>query len=104
MMLLFGLFPRMERGILDKTHLHFFTRRTAMQMLRAAGFRVERVAPTPVPLEELWRGGAGTVPFRLLMAAQNALVRLLPRLFGFQWIVIARPAGAKSHAGNAASA
>ena len=26
MMLLFGLFPKMERGPLDRTHLHFFTR------------------------------------------------------------------------------
>src|SRR4051812_29471581 len=37
LMLLLGYFPKMERGILDKTHLHFFTRETAQQMLGRAG-------------------------------------------------------------------
>lgn len=92
-MLLLGFFPRMQRGILDKTHLHFFTRRTAIQMLREAGLRVERISATPVPLDELWRSGEGTFVFKMLMRIQHALVRLLPRLFGYQWIFVARHAG-----------
>jgi hypothetical protein len=91
-MLLVGVFPRMERGILDKTHLHFFTRKTAAQMLQEAGLRVERVSATPVPLDELWKRGEGTLPFKLMMRLQHAMVALLPRLFGYQWIFQARPA------------
>ena len=37
MMLLFGYFPKMDRGILDRTHLQFFTKDTAIDMLKYAG-------------------------------------------------------------------
>lgn len=92
-MLLFGKFPRMEKGILDKTHLHFFTRQTAEATLREAGLRVETASVTGVPLEELWRGGEGKLLFRAMRTMQHAATTLLPRLFGYQWIFVARPAG-----------
>src|SRR4030095_1029375 len=57
MMLLFGSFPKMERGILDKTHLQFFTRDTAEAMLRQAGLKVLSASATGVPVDELWRRG-----------------------------------------------
>jgi 2-polyprenyl-3-methyl-5-hydroxy-6-metoxy-1,4-benzoquinol methylase len=90
MMLLFGRFPQMQRGILDRTHLHFYTRSTAIDMLQAAGLRVEKVFATGVPLDELWPSGEGNWIFSLLMRLQHLAVRLLPRLFGFQWIFVAR--------------
>ena len=92
LVLLFGYFPRMERGILDRTHLHYFTRATALDTLRDAGLRVERVSATPVPLDQVWPRWRGTWLLRLLMVAQRPLVRLLPRLFGYQWVFVARPA------------
>jgi hypothetical protein len=91
MMLLFGMFPRMQRGILDRTHLHFFTRRTAIQMLHEAGLRVERVLATPVPLAQL--AGDNARRRRILNAIsslQRPLVALLPRMFAFQWIFVAQ--------------
>jgi len=90
-MLLFGYFPRMERGILDKTHLHFFTRDTAAAMLRSAGLSVARVAATGVPLDELWKTGEGRWMFRFFMRLQHLAVAVAPRLFGFQWIFTAVP-------------
>ena len=93
-MLLFGRFPRMEKGILDKTHLHFFTRDTAEATLREAGLRVEAASVTGVPLEELWRGGEGRLLFRAMRKMQHAALALLPRLFGYQWVFVARPSGA----------
>ncbi|HET9221492.1 MAG TPA: methyltransferase domain-containing protein, partial [Roseiflexaceae bacterium] len=33
LLLLLGHFPQIDRGIFDRTHLHFYTRRTATQML-----------------------------------------------------------------------
>jgi 2-polyprenyl-3-methyl-5-hydroxy-6-metoxy-1,4-benzoquinol methylase len=91
LLLLLGRFPRMERGILDKTHLHFYTRHTATAMLHEAGLEVIRTTATGVPLDELWPAGEGSRPYRVLTRMQHLALRLAPRLFGFQWIFVARP-------------
>jgi SAM-dependent methyltransferase len=48
--LLLGRFEYADRGILDRTHLTFFTRRTFLAMLARAGFVVDQLHVTPVPL------------------------------------------------------
>ena len=48
--LLVGRFDHADRGILDRTHLRFFTRRTLLELLRGAGLGVVELAVTPVPL------------------------------------------------------
>lgn len=90
LMLLLGRFPRMERGILDRTHLQFFTRDTAVAMLRDAGLEVVRVSATGIPLDELWPKGEGTKPYIALTRLQHLALAVAPRLFGFQWILTAR--------------
>jgi SAM-dependent methyltransferase len=90
LLLLIGKFPQMDRGILDRTHLHFWTLDTARAMLRSAGLEVVRVRPTGVPLDELWKGGEGSPIFTLLMRLQHLALLLAPRLFGFQWVFVAR--------------
>ena len=83
--LLFGRFDYQDRGILDRTHLHFFTRRSFRRFLRAAGLEVERLTATPIPLPlvvpQQWHG-------------VNAwLARVWQTLFGYQFVVVARKAG-----------
>jgi SAM-dependent methyltransferase len=60
--LLAGRFDYADRGILDRTHLRFFTRRTLLELLRSAGLRVVELAVTPVPLPLVvpprWHGRA----------------------------------------------
>jgi hypothetical protein len=88
--LLAGRFDYAERGILDRTHLRFFTRRTLDALLAGAGLGVVRRAATPVPLYQVvpprWHGGA--------LAAVHALsagaARALPRVLGYQFVVLAR--------------
>ncbi len=41
--LLFGHFNYTDEGILDRTHLRFYTRRSAISMLASAGFAVQEV-------------------------------------------------------------
>jgi 2-polyprenyl-3-methyl-5-hydroxy-6-metoxy-1,4-benzoquinol methylase len=96
LMLLFGKFPKMERGILDKTHLQFLTKDTALDMLRQAGLRAERVSCTGVPLDELWKEGEGKLLYKLMTRIQHVALALAPRLFGFQWIFLASKAPATS--------
>jgi hypothetical protein len=91
LLLLCGQFPQMERGIFDRTHLHFYTRRTAIALLHSAGLRPALVRPTPVPLEQLWPATTNARRLRTLMALQHAGLLLAPTLFGFQWVLVARP-------------
>ena len=90
LMLLFGKFPKMERGILDKTHLQFLTKDTALDMIRAAGLQPEKVSCTGVPLDELWKNGEGKLLYKLMIRMQHLALAIAPRLFGFQWVILAK--------------
>ncbi len=92
LLLLAGLFPKMDRGILDRTHLHFYTRATARELLAQAGLQVQTVRPTGFPLDELWPRGEGGWLFALLQRAQHLLLLLAPTVFAWQWVLVARAA------------
>jgi 2-polyprenyl-3-methyl-5-hydroxy-6-metoxy-1,4-benzoquinol methylase len=85
--LLAGRFEYAERGILDRTHLRFYTRRTLTALVTGAGLRIARLTSTPVPLYQVvptrWHGHA--------LAAVHALsahtARVLPRLLAYQFVV-----------------
>ena len=49
--LLFGRFDYTDRGILDRTHLHFYTRRTARAFLEENGWEIVTAKTTVMPLE-----------------------------------------------------
>lgn len=92
-MLLFGYFPKMDRGILDRTHLHFFTKDTAQETLRQAGLHIQRITATGIPLDEVWKTGESKLPFRMMQRVQHLALDLAPRLFGMQWVMVARGNG-----------
>lgn len=91
LMLLCGRFPRMDRGPLDRTHLQFYTRDTAADLLESAGLSVRSVLAAGVPPDEVFRGRAESSFVRVLASAQAALVRLMPRAFAMQFIFVASP-------------
>jgi len=91
--LLAGRFEYADRGILDRTHLRFFTERSLRALLREARLRVERWTATPVPLPQVvppaWRG----VWLDRVHDASAAVARRLPRLLGYQFVALGRPEG-----------
>jgi 2-polyprenyl-3-methyl-5-hydroxy-6-metoxy-1,4-benzoquinol methylase len=77
--LLAGRWQYTDRGILDRTHTHLFTRRTLVDTIERAGYQVVRVDWTvPVPGS---RDG--------LDAVGRAVGALRPTLFAYQWIITA---------------
>jgi 2-polyprenyl-3-methyl-5-hydroxy-6-metoxy-1,4-benzoquinol methylase len=81
--LLAGRWSYSDRGILDRTHVHFFTRRTLVETLERAGFRVVELDFTvPVPL----------VGSPAVERAAHAVGRLRPPLLAYQFVVAATPA------------
>jgi len=51
--LLLGRWDYGDRGILDRTHLRFFTRRSFLRFLGDAGLDIEELVATPVPLPQV---------------------------------------------------
>lgn len=90
-----GLFDYDRRGILDSTHVRFFTRRSFEQLIHRAGFAVARRDATGLPLEVADRGGDGPAVSRRLGAVRTvdrSLVRLRPQFFGYQFLYELVPA------------
>jgi 2-polyprenyl-3-methyl-5-hydroxy-6-metoxy-1,4-benzoquinol methylase len=81
--LLFGRWRYTERGILDRTHAHLFTRKTLDETLRDAGYRIVAFDFTvPVPI-------VGTTAVERIA---HAVGRARPSLFAYQFVVAATPA------------
>ena len=94
LMLLMGKFEYMARGIMDRTHLRFFTRKTIEKTITGQGFSIVRHRMTVIPLEVIF-GLAPTNPImRVMHAAVILLTRMLPGLFGYQSFVVAVPGAA----------
>ena len=89
-MLLFGYFPKMERGILDRTHLQFFTKDTARDLIKNAGLELQSIRATGVPLDEVWKNGEGKLTYRAVQKMQHLALDIAPRLFGMQWVMVAK--------------
>jgi 2-polyprenyl-3-methyl-5-hydroxy-6-metoxy-1,4-benzoquinol methylase len=92
LLLLTGRFPAMERGIFDRTHLHFYTRQTARDLLATAGLHIIERSATPAPLAIAAPALASSRMLKPLMRLQSVGLRLTPTLFAYQWIMVARRA------------
>jgi len=91
---LIGRFPQHDRGLFDRTHLHFYTWSGWVELFRQAGFHIEKVVPTGIPFGLALRRWEGTLPLRVLEALAYLAARLWKRLFAYQFIVVARHVGA----------
>ena len=85
---LFGMFDYDRRGILDRTHVRFFTRRSFERIARGAGYEVRRIGATGLPFDVADRGGKGSVSAKLkpIRAIDRALVKIRPQLFAYQFL------------------
>ncbi|MBA3743431.1 bifunctional glycosyltransferase/class I SAM-dependent methyltransferase [Sporichthya sp.] len=85
----FGVFDYDRRGILDKTHLRFFTRRSFLNLLRQSRYAVEEFAYTGLPFDVIsdGQGKKGTVARKV----DRGLVRARPTLFAYQFVARVRP-------------
>lgn len=87
--LLLGKFNYTQRGILDKTHLRFFTRKTARRLIEQNGYRILQERVTVVPLEAALGLKASGNLFRILNTVLGILTKALPGILGYQVILLA---------------
>lgn len=83
-----GAFDYDQRGILDATHLRFFTRKSIVKTVERNGYSVRRMEPVGLPLDALGLEGTKAHAVRLL---DHFLVTLWPTMFAYQFIVEATP-------------
>jgi 2-polyprenyl-3-methyl-5-hydroxy-6-metoxy-1,4-benzoquinol methylase len=92
-----GRFDYDRRGILDRTHLRFFTRRSFDRLAHEAGFKVMRCEAVGIPFEVVRRGSAPeseaeggrrkTPSFVRALAALNRwTASKWPSLFAYQYV------------------
>jgi 2-polyprenyl-3-methyl-5-hydroxy-6-metoxy-1,4-benzoquinol methylase len=90
MLLLFGRFDYTERGILDRTHLRFFTRRTARELFERAGYEVVSEKMSVIPIELALGLPASNLMMRVLNSVLAVVTAMIPGLFGYQMLYVAR--------------
>ena len=88
--LLIGRFDYMERGILDRSHLRFFTLRSSRALLQGVGCQIIEITAAPLPIQLVFpvteRGIF--IPFH---EAHYSLVRIWKTMFAYQFVLKARP-------------
>jgi 2-polyprenyl-3-methyl-5-hydroxy-6-metoxy-1,4-benzoquinol methylase len=86
--LIFGDFEYTESGLMDRTHVRWYSFVSARRLLERHGYTVtEAVAEGGLPLGPLRR----VIPKWLLARADRAACRLAPGLLGYEMLYVARP-------------
>lgn len=88
--LLFGKFNYTERGILDKTHLRFFTRSTFIRMVNEANLNLVDLKYTPIPLSLVHSFFSNNPIGFFINKSLNFITGLFPALFSFQIMALCR--------------
>jgi 2-polyprenyl-3-methyl-5-hydroxy-6-metoxy-1,4-benzoquinol methylase len=89
LLLLSGRFEYAERGIMDASHLRFYTRRSLLQLVRATGLATSRLIGVPPPLPLVsprflhW-------PWRAAYELAAAAARARPTLLAYQFVLEVR--------------
>ena len=86
-----GRFDYDARGILDQTHLRFFTRNSFTKMATKAGYKVKRISVTGTPFEVMLREApqrrfSWTFLISTLSNVDRMFCKIRPTLFGYQFI------------------
>ncbi len=88
--MLFGSFSYQDRGILDRTHLRFYTAASARALLEQEGYKIVRQQMTVMPLEIVLPLELTNPLMRFLHATLVFATKILPNLLGYQVFLVAR--------------
>jgi glycosyltransferase involved in cell wall biosynthesis len=84
-----GRFDYDQRGLLDRGHVRFFTRRSFERLVEQCGLRIVEHEVVGSPFDVLERGAADTRVSRALARAakaDRAATRVWPTMFGYQFL------------------
>jgi SAM-dependent methyltransferase len=87
---LMGRFLTRDRGLFDRTHLHFYTWRGWVELFEHAGFRIETVRPTTIPFSLVFPRLARTAIVGAMESLYYLAARTWKEMFAYQFVVVAR--------------
>lgn len=88
--LLLGKFDYMDKGILDRTHMRFFTLRSLERMMSEVSCDVLKVSSTPLPVQLVLPFTASPI-FTPLHELDYAVTHCWKSLFAYQFVIVAAP-------------
>ena len=83
-----GRFAYTDKGILDRTHMRFFTRKSLIELITQAGFQIQNMWFTPAPVELVFPRLNLSKEGRALLDVNAMLARSWPSLFAYQFIAL----------------
>ena len=86
-----GRFPAHDRGLFDRTHLHYFTWRGWVDLFASAGFRIETVKCSGVPVGLALTRWRDTAAVRVFEGLSYLSARWWKKMFAYQFVVTAAP-------------
>jgi len=90
LLLLFGFFNYTDKGILDKTHLRFFTLSTLLNLIDDNDLEILKIKFSALPFFEVFPLARRGKPFYLLNIIAYILANFWGRMFAYQFVVLAR--------------
>lgn len=88
--LLFGVFKYTDRGILDKTHVTFYTKKSLLNFLIKSDLSPKIIGVTPVPFELFFKNKTILKFIKFFLYVIYLITLIRPSLFGYQFIVKAK--------------
>lgn len=88
--LLFGNFDYGERGIMDSTHLRFFTLKTFRKLAKEASLKIISEDFTPIPLPMVNNAFAEGNILSVFHKLNYVATKTVPKLLSFQFILYSR--------------
>ena len=86
-----GRFPAQDRGLFDRTHLHFYTWAGWVELFAAGGFRMQSVQPSSVPVGLALKRSEDNGLVLALETVWYWLSRGWKKFFAYQFVVTAIP-------------
>ena len=86
-----GRFPAHGRGLFDRTHLHYYTWRGWVDLFATAGFRIETVKCSGVPVGLTLPKWRDTAAVRAMERLSYESARGWRKMFAYQFVVTAAP-------------
>lgn len=95
--LLFGRFDYKSRGILDESHVRFFTWKSLKELLEEAKLEIKKIEVTPIPFLTVFLDESHNSLYEtclnFLCFLNYWLAKVWKKLFAYQFVVLVTPKG-----------